>query len=166
MRLAELPPTDLLDLGAGDGSSFKWYTHHRITAVELSSVMLGKACLKAPEGSQLQLGDIHNLPFPDHTFGIAVLSHVLATAENPQRVLAEAARVLQPGGRLFILNHFTPNGLPGLVDALFQPFGTLLKFRSIFREEALPLPSGLHKKGSQFFFGGYFRLLEYQLQDD
>jgi phosphatidylethanolamine/phosphatidyl-N-methylethanolamine N-methyltransferase len=165
-RLDALPPTDLLDLGAGDGSSFKWYAPHRITAVELSSVMLKKARLKAPTGSRLQLGDIHNLPFPDYTFGIAVLSHVLATATNPQQVLAEAARILKPGGRLFILNHFTPEGFPGRIDALFQPFGNLLKFRSVFREEDLALPPRLFKTGSQSFWGGYFRLLEYQLQGD
>jgi SAM-dependent methyltransferase len=45
------------------------------------------------------------LPFADHAFQTVVCTLVLCTAADPARALAEAARVLAPGGRLLFLEH-------------------------------------------------------------
>jgi ubiquinone/menaquinone biosynthesis C-methylase UbiE len=46
-----------------------------------------------------------DLPFPDNSFDTAVVTLVLCTAPEPDRVLNEIARVLVPGGRLLFLEH-------------------------------------------------------------
>ena len=48
------------------------------------------------------LGDMHEMKFPSASFGMVWASHVLEHARDPQRVFSEIARVLKPGGRLFV----------------------------------------------------------------
>ncbi len=50
----------------------------------------------------VRLADMYRLPLPEAGFDIAVLQMVLHHAEDPGRALAEAARVLRPGGRLIV----------------------------------------------------------------
>jgi ubiquinone/menaquinone biosynthesis C-methylase UbiE len=46
-----------------------------------------------------------DLPFEDASFDTAVFTLVLCTVPNPTAALAEAARVLRPGGKLLFLEH-------------------------------------------------------------
>ena len=52
----------------------------------------------------VRLADMYRLPLPDASFDLAVLQMVLHYAEDPAGVLAEAARVLRPGGRLIVID--------------------------------------------------------------
>src|SRR6202012_4328668 len=52
----------------------------------------------------VRLADMYRLPLADASFDIAVLQMVLHYAEDPAGVLAEAARVLRPGGRLIVID--------------------------------------------------------------
>src|SRR3546814_7525392 len=45
---------------------------------------------------------MHALPFPEPRFDLVVLMHALTYAERPAAAVAEAARVLRPGGRLLV----------------------------------------------------------------
>ena len=45
---------------------------------------------------------MHALPFEDGHFDLVVLMHALTYADRPQVAVAEAARVLRPGGRLLL----------------------------------------------------------------
>src|SRR5690606_21790557 len=47
-------------------------------------------------------GDMHALPFADASFDLVVLMHALTYAAKPAQAVAEAARVLRPGGRLLL----------------------------------------------------------------
>jgi ArsR family transcriptional regulator len=49
-------------------------------------------------------GDIAKLPLKDETVDVALLSQSLHHASHPERALAEATRVLKPGGRLLVLD--------------------------------------------------------------
>ena len=160
--LDALPAGQLLDLGTGNGSSFPAFGKHTITGVDISEKMLQKARKRAPKNAQLVCADIHALPFPDAVFDYAVLSHVLATVAAPERVLSEAARVLKPGGKLFILNHFTPSGPMGFLDKMFRPFSGIFRYRSVFYEQDLPLPADFRKISARYWLGGYFGLLEFE----
>jgi ArsR family transcriptional regulator len=53
---------------------------------------------------------MYHLPLPDGGFEAATLHNVLHYADDPAAVLAEAARVLAPGGRLVVID-FAPHQL-------------------------------------------------------
>lgn len=154
-----LPAGRLLDLGTGDGSSFPVFRKHAITGVDISPKMLQQARRRAPRNTQLLCADLHALPLADAGFDYVVLSHVLSTVAAPEQVLAEAARVLKPNGKLFILNHFTPPGMLGFLDKMFWPFSGIFRFRSVFYEKDLPLPAHFRKLEGRYWFWGYFGLL-------
>ena len=48
--------------------------------------------------------DIEKIPLKDKSVDIALLSQALHHAENPRQALAEAHRILRPGGRIIILD--------------------------------------------------------------
>jgi ArsR family transcriptional regulator len=58
-------------------------------------------------------GDMYALPFALPSFDLVILHQVLHFAERPAEVVAEAARVLRPGGRLVIVD-FAPHELEAL----------------------------------------------------
>ena len=52
----------------------------------------------------LRLGDMYALPVPDHSVDLVTVHLVLHFADTPERVVAEAARVLRPGGRIIVVD--------------------------------------------------------------
>ena len=52
------------------------------------------------------------LPFPDHSFDAVVTALVFCSVADPAAALAEAARVLRPGGELRLVEHVLPAGGP------------------------------------------------------
>lgn len=98
---------DVLDAGAGDGSVARLLAPRcrSITCLEKSPKLLQAARkrLGATPNATFTPGDLHALPFPDHTFDHVLLLHVLTYAEVPEQALREASRVLRPGGDMLIL---------------------------------------------------------------
>lgn len=96
------------DLGAGTGqvaASLAPFVR-RVVAVDGSAPMLEAARKRlAPFANvELRRGELEALPIEDHSLDAAVISLALHLAPEPARVLAEAARVLRPGGRLLIVD--------------------------------------------------------------
>jgi ubiquinone/menaquinone biosynthesis C-methylase UbiE len=84
-----------------------------ITAVgvDLSPAMLAKANRKLPLAGAdvtLEQANAEELPFPDHSFDVAVLTLILSVAADGAACLREACRVTRPGGRLLVLDKFLP----------------------------------------------------------
>jgi ArsR family transcriptional regulator len=69
-------------------------------------VQVGRALAKKEHLQNLTyiLGNIEKVPLPDRSIDLALLSQALHHAENPRQALAEAFRILKPGGRLLILD--------------------------------------------------------------
>ncbi|HEX3536914.1 MAG TPA: methyltransferase domain-containing protein, partial [Stellaceae bacterium] len=63
----------------------------------------------------VRLGDMYQLPLADASFDAVVIHQVLHYADRPVAAIAEAARVLRPGG-LFVLVDFAPHTLEFLRD--------------------------------------------------
>ena len=96
------------DLGCGTGSTSAvlapWVS--RVIAVDGSSAMLEAAGsrLSGADNVELRRGDLEALPIGDSELDVALLLLVLHHVAEPALVLAEAARVVRPGGRLMVLD--------------------------------------------------------------
>jgi ArsR family transcriptional regulator len=111
----------LIDLGTGTGRILEIMSPQigRGVGVDLSHDMLAVARAQIARAGlsncSVRLGDVTRLTFPDSSFDAAVLHQVLHFLENPSAAIAEAARVLKPGGRLLVID-FAPHGLEFLRD--------------------------------------------------
>jgi demethylmenaquinone methyltransferase/2-methoxy-6-polyprenyl-1,4-benzoquinol methylase len=73
-----------------------------VVAVDLTPEQMRKAIAKFPSVNFLR-GDAENLPFKDNTFDAAVSAGSIEYWPNPQKGIAEMARVTKSGGRVVIL---------------------------------------------------------------
>jgi len=99
----------VIDLGCGSGRSLLWNAASGATFVgtDVAPFFAKEAREKMP----LALGDLRQLPFPDGTFtkayALDVLEHL--SPEALDAMLKEAARILAPGGVLFVYSHVRKN---------------------------------------------------------
>jgi ubiquinone/menaquinone biosynthesis C-methylase UbiE len=109
--LAGAVPDDgaVLDIGTGPGVLLVELAARRpdlrLTGIDLSADMIAAAKRNlAPFGDRVsaRLGDVAALPFPDRSFDLVVSSLSLHHWDDPQSAVPELARVLRPGGRLYI----------------------------------------------------------------
>ncbi|HWB27570.1 MAG TPA: class I SAM-dependent methyltransferase [Chitinophagaceae bacterium] len=126
------PCGELLEIGVGNGKHLPMYRTHKITGIDTSSSMLAKARHHKTGGIELLQMDGESLLFSDQTFDYVVLCHVIAVVGDPEALLEEAYRVLKPNGKMFVLNHFTPNTWLKYFDYSFKVVSRLLHFRSVF----------------------------------
>ncbi|HBS51337.1 MAG TPA: bifunctional demethylmenaquinone methyltransferase/2-methoxy-6-polyprenyl-1,4-benzoquinol methylase UbiE [Rhodobacteraceae bacterium] len=125
--LVPRPGQRLLDVAGGTGDiSFRFLKragHGHATVLDLTEPMLVEGRKRA-EAAQMQdsldwvVGDAMALPFPDRSFDVYTISFGIRNVTRPQDALAEAFRVLRPGGRLMVLEFSQlPNeGLQKLYD--------------------------------------------------
>jgi ArsR family transcriptional regulator len=105
-----LPELDVADLGCGEGyltlESARWARH--VTAVDRSREVLerGKelAARRKLKNITWKRGDLEDVPLPDRSVDLALLSQALHHAAEPARALTEAHRILRPGGRVLVLD--------------------------------------------------------------
>lgn len=108
--LADAPLGHALDIGTGTGRMAELFaaSAERIVALDknLEMLRLARAKLQHLPTAQIELvqGDFSDLPFADAGFDTVLLHQVLHFAPDPAPVLAEAARVLRPGGRIAIVD--------------------------------------------------------------
>jgi ArsR family transcriptional regulator len=102
------PSLTVGDLGCGTGQLAETVAPHvhRVIAVDASDDMLTAARARLGKVSNVDLrkGDLEALPIPAGELDAAVMSLVLHYSPDPARALAEVARVLQPGGRVLIVD--------------------------------------------------------------
>jgi ArsR family transcriptional regulator len=108
-----LPPGNLgrlIDIGTGTGNLLELLAPRIATGIGIDAskamLALARARLAKPglEHTSARQGDMYRLPVANATHDIAVLQMVLHYAEDPQGAIAEAARVLRPGGALVIID--------------------------------------------------------------
>ena len=136
----------LLDIGTGTGRMAELFAERaeRIVALDKSLAMLRVARAKLQhlpaERVELVQGDFGSLPFAAASFDTVLFHQVLHFAQAPATVLAEAARVTRPDGRVAIVDFaahqreelrdrhaharlgFEDSALAGMLDAAgFEP---------------------------------------------
>ncbi|HNT74102.1 MAG TPA: class I SAM-dependent methyltransferase [Anaerolineae bacterium] len=144
-----VPESRVLDAGAGEGRFKEYFTHTRYTAVDLA---VGD---DAWDYGQLNvLADLEQLPFADGSYDAVICTQVLEHVKRPQVVLREMARVLRPGGELYLTapqswyEHQQPHDY-----FRYTSFG----LRYLFEQSGL---TPVFVKP----MGGYFWFLSFQLQ--
>ncbi len=106
----------LLDLGAGTGRILELAASRarRLIGIDTNREMLKCARVRLDKAElancSVRLADIYNLPFPERSAGAVIIHQVLHFLDNPKAALIEAARVLQPEGRLVLVD-FAPHNL-------------------------------------------------------
>ncbi len=94
-----------LEIGCGLGANFEHYPAGLpVTAFEVDPQRLRTAAgLRAPMA--LAQADAQHLAWPSQTFDSVVGTLVFCSIPDPAAALAEARRVLRPGGRLYLVEH-------------------------------------------------------------
>ena len=110
--LAPKPGQKLLDVAGGTGDvSFKFLKRSgsgHATVLDITENMLIEGRKRAEADQMLNsldwvVGDAMSLPFADNSFDVYTISFGIRNVTQPQEALNEAFRVLQPGGRLMVL---------------------------------------------------------------
>ena len=105
-----LPPMVIADLGAGEGTMAQLLAGRarKVIAVDNSEKMVEFGASLAREHGfanlEYRLGDIEAPPIEDASVDIALFSQALHHAVHPAKALAEALRIVKPGGRVVILD--------------------------------------------------------------
>jgi len=111
--LSLVPPDEagcLLDIGTGTGRALELLAPRVRQALGIdaskSMLALARARLAGPDYAHcaVRLADMYRLPLASSSYDTVILQMVLHHAEDPGVVIAEAVRVLRPGGRLVVVD--------------------------------------------------------------
>jgi len=135
-----LQNAEMLDVGCGMGGKTVWYAEagaRHVTGIDIDPDHAGPAGRFVSdrglgEGVRIVCGDAMRMPFPDGTFSVVTANDSMEHFADPAAALAELARVLRPGGHLYL--YFTPWRSPlgsHLYDHVKIPWCNVLLPRSI-----------------------------------
>lgn len=105
-----LPAVRVADLGCGEGyltiEASRWAS--KVIAVDRSAAVLQRArelaTRRRVSNVTWKKGDLEKLPIDDASVDVALLSQALHHARDPALAIAEAARIVVPGGRVLLLD--------------------------------------------------------------
>jgi len=166
--LREGPHAEVLLVGVGSGLDLPLLPRGpRYTGLDLTPAMLARARRKAASAGldiRLDVGDARRLPYGDAAFDAVVLHLILAVTPHPERVLAEAARVLRPDGRVLILDKFLRPGQTAPLRRLISPLLGLLATRTdvVFERVLARVPELEIMSDQPALAGGWFRRIRLQ----
>lgn len=162
--LADSVAGEVLIAGIGTGLDIPHLPpRHRYVGIDLTRAMLAKARRRIV-GDHIRLvqGDAQRLPFADARFDAVVLHLILAVVPEPKACLAEAARVLKPGGSILVFDKFLKPGERALwkraMNSLTRHVATRLDV--VFEDVLAAAPSLCRHYDEPALAGGWFRLIQ------
>jgi SAM-dependent methyltransferase len=144
---------DVLDVGAGDGTVAALLAPfaRTYTCIDASERMVAaaRARLRGVPNASVTVARIEALPFEGASFDRVLLLNVLTCIERPEEALAEAARVLRPGGQLLVVTldrhehldvaarygHVVPGIAPARLKALIERTGLSVRRATVTSHE-------------------------------
>jgi ubiquinone/menaquinone biosynthesis C-methylase UbiE len=129
----------VLEIAVGTGRNLPFYPSSvELTGIDFSAAMLEIARHRAAElgvDADLRLGDAEALDFDDTSFDTAVITLALCSIPNDDKAVAEARRVLRPGGRFLLLEHVrSPLLAVRAVERFLDPFTVRFQGDHMVRE--------------------------------
>ena len=165
LSIAGLRPGErALFVGVGTGLDLPLVPEDlEVVGVDLSPEMLERAKLMAKNRPSIRLlrMNAENLAFPEGSFDAVFLHLILSVVEHPRRALAEAVRVLRPGGRCLILDKFAPvhrrpSGIRRLLNRVATRLGTDIERSWEPWAEGLPV---VKEREEAALLGGSYRII-------
>ncbi len=133
---------DVLDIASGDGVTAELLAPHArsITCIDASETvtLAARTRLAAFDNVEVRRGDMEHLALHDAGFDLVLMLHALTYTEHPAKAVAEAARVLKPGGRLLAVTLARHEH-----DTVTAPFGHRNKGFEIDALSAMAISAGL-----------------------
>ncbi|MFI1797478.1 class I SAM-dependent methyltransferase [Streptomyces sp. NPDC020379] len=142
--VVEPDPPRILDIGCGTGALLRQararFPRAAVTGADPAHSMIRRA---AADGGACVVGRAEQLPFPDASFPLVLSTLSFHHWADQRRGLAEAARVLRPGGHVLIADHFAT----GWLRAVFAAVGKRGRMRTHAEAEAMLRTAGLTPLG-------------------
>ena len=101
---------NLLDLGTGAGRILRTIAPFVVkgtgidNSLEMLSIARARLDQEGIKNCQVRVGDMYRLPFKKNSFDLITINSLLRYADEPKKVIAEAARVLEKKGALLIVD--------------------------------------------------------------
>jgi ubiquinone/menaquinone biosynthesis C-methylase UbiE len=155
---------DMLEIGPGPGAATEWLRHKvkRLTVVEVDGAAAGKLADRyADTNVEVIAGSATELTYPDESFdsvGSFTMLHHVPTLALQNKILAEAFRVLRPGGVLIGSDSLASNDLhhfhAGDTYNPVEPAGLLARLQTLGFENITIVVDGIlkfaaHKPGGE-----------------
>jgi ubiquinone/menaquinone biosynthesis C-methylase UbiE len=156
----------VLIVGGGTGEDLPLFPDGVVAIVtDLTPEMLRRARPKTKAGHHAAVTDGHALAVRDGAVDAVALHLILAVIPDPARCLAEAVRVLRPGGRIAVFDKFVPDGgRPSagrrLLNRLTRPIATDItrRLEDIVRDSGVSVTRVMDEPA----LGGRFRVVQFR----
>jgi ubiquinone/menaquinone biosynthesis C-methylase UbiE len=130
---------ETLEIAFGTGRNLRFYPDGvRLSGIELSPRMVDLALERQTRyghDADLRVGDAQSLDFEDDHFDTVVSTLTLCTIPDPRLAVAEAFRVLRPGGRFVLLEHVrSPSRPVRAVQRALDPLAVRFEADHLLRE--------------------------------
>lgn len=161
--VSDIKPDSILDIATGTGDliiNMAGTNAHKLIGLDISPGMLavGKEKIKKQglEGKiEMILGDSEQLPFANNSFDAITVAFGVRNFENLENGLADMYRVLNPGGRLVVLETSVPTKTPFKQGYRFYSNYILPTIGKLFSKDRTAY-SYLSKSAAAFPYGEAF----------
>jgi len=154
----------IVDLGCGVGGSLRYLARHRPIegkGVTLSPVQAAIGTARCEEDGladtvRCLCGDFNDVPLPDQSADAVIAIEAFVHGPTPARFFAEAARLLTPGGRLFLCDDFRSGEAPAAARRSLARFERGWHLNALLPPEAVTAlagNAGLHLVGRRSLTG-------------
>jgi ubiquinone/menaquinone biosynthesis C-methylase UbiE len=135
---------DVLEIAVGTARNLDHYPDGtKLTGVELSPEMAELGRGRAQELGReidIRVGDAESLEFGNESFDTVVCTFGLCTIPDARAAVAEAMRVLRPGGRFVLAEHVrSPNPVVRTIQRILDPLAHRFGGDNLLREPLEPL---------------------------